>query len=114
MIEKNGNCRPTMALSCSRGSPVTVASAMIGVPSAPNATGAVLPINDSPAAGSGLNPRPISIAAEIATGVPKPAAPSMNAPKLKAISSAWMRRSSASPAIECLTISKVPVTTVMS
>ena len=41
---------------------------------------------------------PISIAAEIATGVPKPAAPSMNAPKLKAMRSACTRRSSARPA----------------
>ena len=79
-----------------------LASVMIGVPSAPNATGAVLPISASPAAGSGLKPRPISMAAEIATGVPNPAAPSMKAPKLKAISSTWMRRSSARPAIVCL------------
>ena len=33
--EKNGNWRPIIADSCSRSSPVTAASAMIGVPSAP-------------------------------------------------------------------------------
>ena len=59
---------------------------MIGVPSAPNATGAVLPISDRPAAGSGLKPNPISMAAEMATGVPKPAVPSTNAPKQNAMS----------------------------
>ena len=89
MIKANsGNCRPTMALRSLSGKPVTPASAMMGVPSAPKATGAVLPISDNPAAGSGLKPRPISIAAEIATGVPNPAAPSTNAPKQKAINSA--------------------------
>ena len=56
---------------------------MIGVPSAPKATGAVLAISASPAAYSGGKPAPIISAAEMATGVPKPAAPSMNAPKLK-------------------------------
>ena len=54
---------------------------MIGVPSAPNATGAVLAISDRPDAASGEKPRPIRIAAVTATGVPKPAAPSKNAPK---------------------------------
>ena len=37
------------------------------------------------------------MAAEIATGVPKPAAPSMKAPKQNAISSTWMRRSLPTP-----------------
>ena len=36
---------------------------MIGVPSAPKATGAVLAISDSPEAASGVNPRPIKMAA---------------------------------------------------
>jgi hypothetical protein len=68
----------------------------------------------TPAARSGRNPRPISIAAEIATGVPNPAAPSMNAPNEKAIRSAWIRRSSARPATVCLTTSKSPDFTVRS
>ena len=80
----------------------------------PKATGAVLPMRASPAASSGRKPSPISIAPEIATGVPKPAAPSMNAPKLNAIRSAWMRRSSLSPAIVRFTISNWPVRTVTS
>ena len=61
--EKKGSCRPIMAESSSRSSPVTAARAMIGVPSAPNATGAVLAISDSPEAASGEKPRPIRIAA---------------------------------------------------
>ena len=61
---------------------------MIGVPSAPKATGEVLASSARPAAYSGLKPAPIISAAEMATGVPKPAAPSTNAPKQKAISSA--------------------------
>jgi hypothetical protein len=48
--ENNGSCRPAMADSCISGSPVTFASVMIGVPSAPNATGAVFAISVSPAA----------------------------------------------------------------
>ncbi len=80
--EKRGSWRPAIALSCSRGRPVTLARVMMGVPSAPKATGAVLPISERPAAWSGLKPSPISMAAETATGVPKPAAPSMKAPKL--------------------------------
>ena len=60
---------------------------MIGVPSAPNATGAVLAMSDSPEAASGVNPSPIRMAAVTATGVPKPAAPSKNAPKQNATSS---------------------------
>jgi hypothetical protein len=111
---KNGSCRPVIALNSSRGRPVTEASAMSGVPSAPKATGAVLPINAMPADGKGLKPSAINMAAEIATGVPKPAAPSMNAPKLKAMSSAWIRRSLASPAIIVLTISNFPDRTVTS
>ena len=51
--------------------------------------------------------------AEIATGVPKPAAPSRNAPKLKAISSACSRRSSVIEEIESLITSNCPVLTVM-
>jgi hypothetical protein len=39
----------------------------------------------------------MSMAAQMAMGVPKPAAPSMNAPKLNAISSSWMRRSTGQP-----------------
>jgi hypothetical protein len=82
MSENSGNCRPTIWLSCISGNPVTSASVWMGVPNAPNATGAVLAISASPAASNGRNPAPIISAAEMATGVPKPAAPSRNAPKL--------------------------------
>ena len=84
------------------------------MPRAPNATGAVLPISDSPAAGNGRKPSPISMAAQIATGVPNPAEPSRKAPKLNAMSRTWMRRSDAIPAIESLTSSNWPVLTVRS
>ena len=46
--EKNGSWRPTIAPSSIRSKPVTLASVMIGVPSAPKATGAVLAISDRP------------------------------------------------------------------
>jgi hypothetical protein len=52
-------------------------------------------------------------APEIATGVPNPAAPSMNAPKLKAMRIAWMRRSLEIDATESLSTSNSPLTTVM-
>ena len=67
-----------------------------------------------PAAASGLKPRPMSMAAEMATGVPKPAAPSMKAPKAKPMSSTWMRRSAAMPAMVSFTTSNFPVFTLMS
>jgi hypothetical protein len=111
---KKGSWRPTIALRVSTGSPVTPARVRTGVPMAPNATGAVLPISDSPAAGNGRKPSPISMAAQIATGVPNPAEPSRKAPKLNAMSRTWMRRSDAIPAIESLTSSNWPVLTVRS
>ncbi len=81
----SGNCLPTMADNFKMSISVTAARAMIGVPNAPNATGAVFAINDSPQAARGLKPSCIRIAAVMATGVPKPAAPSKKAPKAKAI-----------------------------
>ncbi len=54
------------------------------MPSDPNATGVVLATSASVAAMMGANPRPASIDAVIATGAPKPAMPSMSAPKQNA------------------------------
>ncbi|MNQ80565.1 hypothetical protein D3C85_955520 [compost metagenome] len=105
--EKKGNCRPTIIDSSISSSPVTLARVMIGVPRAPNATGAVLAISASPEAASGEKPSPIRIAPVTATGVPKPAAPSKNAPKQKAISSNCRRRSSVMRAREsCSTLNE--------
>jgi hypothetical protein len=72
---------------------------MTGVPSAPNATGAVFAINDSADASSGGKPSPISIAPVTATGVPNPAAPSKKAPNANAMSSSCSRRSAVIPAM---------------
>ncbi len=72
MTENSGSCRPTIPLNCNRSSPVTLCSAITGVPSAPNATGAVLAMSDSPDAASGEKPSPIRIAPVTATGVPNP------------------------------------------
>ena len=72
---------------------MTLCSAMIGVPSAPKATGAVLAMSERPDASSGEKPRPIRMAPVTATGVPKPEAPSKNAPKQKATSRSCSRRS---------------------
>jgi hypothetical protein len=110
--EKIGSCRPTMALSRIASSPVTSPSVRMGVPSAPKATGDVLANSDRPAACNGRKPAPISSAAEMATGVPNPAAPSTKAPKQKAIKSACKRRSGDNDNTECLTISNWPVSTV--
>src|SRR5947209_7279660 len=85
--EKKGSCRPTIAPSRNGSMPVTLERPAMGVPRAPYATGAVLAINDRPEAASGEKPRPIKIAAVTATGVPKPEAPSKNAPKQNAMSS---------------------------
>ncbi|MGY4463507.1 hypothetical protein ACVWYI_007467 [Bradyrhizobium sp. LB13.1] len=82
------------------------------MPSAPKATGAVLAISDRPEAASGEKPRPISTAPVIATGVPKPEAPSKKAPNENAISSNCSRRSSVTPPTARLSNSKRPVVTV--
>ena len=52
----------------------------MGVPKAPKATGAVLARRARPAAWSGGKPSPMRMVPQTATGVPKPAAPSKNAP----------------------------------
>ena len=61
-----------------------------------------------------LEPQPTRNAAEIATGAPNPAAPSMNAPNEKATSTAWSRRSPESRAIDAFITSNCPVATAMS
>ncbi len=83
-----------------------------GMPIEPKATGAVLATRARTAAASGSKPRPASIEALIATGAPKPAMPSMRAPKQKATRRAWMRRSSVSLARERRITSKSPLATV--
>ena len=103
--------RPTIALSASTGKPVMLASVVTGMPIDPNATGAVLASRQMPAAKNGLKPSPASIAPETATGAPKPAAPSMKAPKEKAMNIACRRRSFDSPPTESLMTSNLPVST---
>ena len=83
-----------------------------GVPIDPNATGAVFASKQTLAAKNGGKPRPASMAAAIATGVPKPAAPSMNAPKAKAINRACMLRLLVTLPSESLMMSNLPVSTV--
>ena len=61
---------------------------MSGTPMAPKATGAVLAISAMPAPHSGVNPRPTSMAAAMATGVPNPAVPSMKQLNAYAMNSA--------------------------
>src|SRR6266404_1038518 len=67
--EKNGSWRPTIWDKMTSLMPVTLLRAMIGVPSAPKATGAVLAIRDRPEAASGLKPSWIRIDAVTETGV---------------------------------------------
>ena len=112
--ESNGSMRPQVALSASTSSPVTALKVRNGVPMPPQATGAVLAIRQSKAAWKGLNPRPTRKAAEMATGAPNPAAPSMKAPNEKAIRTAWSRRSPERLATEVFMISNWPVATAIS
>jgi len=53
------------------------------------------------------------MAAVMATGVPKPAVPSMKEPKAKAMKMAWSRRSSVICAREFLMMLNSPDSTVM-
>ena len=111
--EKKGSWRPAIAERASFGRSVTPVRVTIGVPRAPKATGAVFAIRQSTAEESGLKPRPTIMAPAMATGVPNPAAPSMKAPKEKAISSAWILRSPESLVMLSLTISNLPVIRVI-
>ena len=86
MIAVKGRMRPIMALRSDSGRAVTAAKVWTGVPIAPQATGAVFAMRFKAAAWNGLNPKPIMKAPAIATGAPKPAAPSIRAPKQKATS----------------------------
>jgi hypothetical protein len=73
MSDTKGSCRPAIALSVLAGMPVTAASGRIGVPMAPNATGAVLM-----APGRGIERREAGAdgsAEQIATGVRSPQRP---------------------------------------
>ena len=79
----SGGPRPATR-SCS-GSPVTVASVVIGTARAPNATGAVLATSATTAAFIGRKPSAMSMTLVIATGVPKPASASSSAPKQNAM-----------------------------
>jgi len=93
MIAITGSCRPIIAASVAAGRPVTAPSIVTGVPSAPNATGAVLKIRTNTRASSGGNPTRISSELVIATGVPKPEIPSSRAPKQKPMTTKTTRRS---------------------
>src|ERR1039457_2829268 len=91
--DTNGSWWPAISESVLSSSPLTAASVTIGVPIAPQATGAVFARRFSTADWNGLKPRPTMTAPAIATGVPKPEVPSMIAPKENAIRRTWSRRS---------------------
>ncbi len=82
---KGTSILPTMAETECCSMPTRFAIAIIGIPTAPKATGAVFAIRQSPAACKGRKPSPTKSAAVIATGPPKPIAPSKNEPKQKPI-----------------------------
>ena len=120
-IENSGSWRPTIA---DRARVTLVGSVWprigatsrprvtTGMPIDPNATGAVLARRASTAAVTGSKPRLARIDAEMATGAPNPAMPSIRAPKLKATSRAWILRSVVIRASERLMTSKSPLATV--
>ena len=108
-MDNNGKVLPTIWEIAISGIPETCDATVMGIPIAPKATGAVLAIRHIPAAYNGLKPRPTSIAAVIATGAPKPAVPSRNDPKEKAIRRACNLRSEVMDARDCLMISNCPL-----
>jgi hypothetical protein len=103
---------PTSALSWESESPVVAASVTTGMPIEPNATGTVFASKQIADALKGENPRPTSMVAAIATGVPNPAAPSRKPPKAKAISRACTRGSGVTRAMELRMTSNCPASTV--
>ena len=106
--------RPATPCTRSSGNPVMPASVITGMPIDPNATGAVLANRQMDDAYSAENPSPTIMAAATATGVPKPAQPSINAPNANAINSACIRLSEVMEPIESLMTSNLPVVTVIS
>ena len=100
MAESGGRIRPVMALKAVSGSPVTPARTRIGLPTPPQATGAVLATRQSVAAWNGSNPSPIRNEPAMATGAPPPPVPSRNAPKQNAIRMSCSRLSDDSAAID--------------
>ena len=88
------------------------ARVITGMPIEPKATGDVLANRQMAAALNGENPKPVNIAAATATGVPKPAAPSTNAPNAKPIKMACRRGSEVRRPTEALMISNFPVSTL--
>ena len=107
-----GVWRPAIWESWLMSRPVTALRVMIGAAMAPNATGAVLASSETTAAFIGAIPAAISIAAEIATGAPKPASDSSRAPKENAIRIDRTRWSSDTARIRSPSTSNHPVTTV--
>src|SRR6266567_7393303 len=101
ITENRGNWRPTIAPNMLKSSWVDCCRPVIGAPSAPKATGAVLAISDSPAAARGEKPRLMRIDPVIATGVPKPDDPSKKAPTANAISNSCSRRSFVTATTDC-------------
>ncbi len=79
------------------GRAVTVVRTRIGVPTAPQATGAVLAIRQSVAAWNGSKPRPIRNEPAIATGGPAAAGALQEAPKQNAIRISCSRLSVEAP-----------------
>lgn len=92
-IAKNGAWWPTTAPMCAGSRPVRLPAVVIGMATAPNATGAVFAMRHTTAVLSGLSPRASTIVAVMATGAPNPARASRRPPKQNAMSMAWMRMS---------------------
>src|SRR6185312_8094109 len=92
-MERNGKVLPTICEIAISGIPDTCDATMIGIPTDPKATGAVLAIRQTPAAYNGSKPRLNSMAAVITTGAANPAVPSKNDPKENAINSSCNLRS---------------------
>src|SRR5215468_9956712 len=109
--DSGGRIRPVIALSVISSNPVTAASTRIGLPTPPQATGAVLAIRHSVAAWNGLKPNPIKKDPAMATGAPPPPVPSKNAPKQNAINTNCNRLSDDNPAMDCFITSNWPVST---
>ena len=69
-------------------------------------------MSDNPEAASGEKPRPMRMAPVTATGVPKPDAPSKNAPNEKAMSRSCRRRSLVTPPMVVCRVANAPFSTV--
>lgn len=106
------SCKLMYVDSCTGSIPVKLAKVLAGIPMEPYVVGTELATRQTRMALIGSKPMATNIEAGIAIAVPKPAMPSMKAPKPQPMSRARTRRSLLTVVNMCLTMSMLLVYSV--